>query len=247
MTAVWRCLALVIRETDARYGPLGRRRCRRTMSRPEVATIRRLLGRIPAAVEAWSERNARLDPFDVRILETPLTTLSDTGGGRYWPAPGDAADLIGGQARPGEFDSVFIVWPSDSHVPLCGWGCTIGPSAEAAGAAYSAVISDDWRGYAAGGYREEGYVHEWLHQVESVYRALGVGEDRLPGLHDVEGRTSTRAIDMAPFGRGYVAHQAATDTWQPWYRDLMTGTVGAKGAERGSLGLTRRLWARRGR
>ena len=34
---------------------------------------------------------------------------------------------------------------------------------------------------------EQGYVHEWLHQVESVYRALGVSEDDLPPLHDAGG------------------------------------------------------------
>jgi len=217
------------------------------MSSPEIAAIRHLLGKIPAAVAAWSEGNARLEPFDVRILETPLARLSDAGGGRYWPAPGDAAEFIAGQAHPGEFDSVFVVWPSDGDVPLCGWGCTSGPSVEAAGAAYSAMISDDWRGYAARDYLEEGYVHEWLHQVESVYRGLGVGEDRLPGLHDVADRGSARPPDVPPFGQGYVAYQTAADSWQPWYRDLMTGTVGPKGTERGPLGLTPELWARRGR
>ena len=247
MTSVWRSLALVFRETDARYGRFGRRRCRRTMSRFEVAAIRRVLGAVPAAVESWSEGNARLRPFELRVLETPLTRLSDAGGGRYWPAPGDAADVIADHAKPGEFDSVFVVWPSDGDTPLCGWGCTSGPTPEALGAGYSAIVNDDWRGYASREFPEEGFVHEWLHQVESVYRTLGVGDDRLPGLHDVEGRTSARAVDMPPFGEGYVAYHARTDTWQPWYRDLMTGTVGPKGTERGRLGLTPQLWARRGR
>jgi hypothetical protein len=247
MTSVWRSLALVFRETDARYGRFGRQRCRRTMSRPEVAATRRVLRRVPAAVATWSEGNARLRPFRLLVLDTPLTRLSDAGGGRYWPAPGDVADVIADHASPGDFHSIFVVWPTDGDTPLCGWGCTLGPSAEAQGAAYSAMINDDWRGYATRDFAEEGFVHEWLHQVESVYRTLGVGDDRLPGLHDVEGRTSARGTDVPPFGKGYVAYHAQTDTWQPWYRDLMTGTVGPKGTEPGPLGLTPELWARRGR
>jgi hypothetical protein len=247
VTAVWRSLALVFRETDARYGRFGRKRCRRAMSRAEVAAIRRVLRAAPAAVEAWSGGNARLRPFELRMLGAPLTRLSDAGGGRYWPAPADSADVVADHARPGEFDSVFVVWPTDGDVPLCGWGCTSGPTPEAQGAGYSAIVNDDWRGYAAREYPEEGFVHEWLHQVESVFRPLGVGENELPGLHDVEGRTSARGPDVAPFGESYVAYHARTDTWQPWYRDLMTGTVGPKGDEHGPRGLTPELWARRGR
>jgi len=216
------------------------------MSPPEIAAIQRVLAMLPVAVETWSDGNARLAPFEKRVVDMPLATLSDAGGGRYWPAPADTAEVIAQHARPGQFDSVFVVWPSDGDVPLCGWGCTSGPSAEAQGAGYSAMINDDWRGYAMRDFPEEGFVHEWLHQVESVYRTLGVGEE-LPGLHDVADRSSARGSDVPPFGQGYVAYQAATDTWQPWYRDLMTGTVGPKGTERGPLGLTRALWARRGR
>ena len=151
------------------------------MSRAEVAATRRVLRRVPAAIATWSEGNSRLRPFRLQVLETPLTQLSDAGGGRYWPAPGDVADVITDHASPGEFDSIFVVWPTDGDTPLCGWGCTLGPSAEAQGAGFSAMINDDWRGYATREFAEEGFVHEWPHQVESVYRTLGVGEDGCPG------------------------------------------------------------------
>ena len=49
----------------------------------------------------------------------------------------------------------------------------------------------------------------------------------------------------APFGRGYVDYERQTGTWQPWYRDLLTGTVGPKGAERAPVGMTPERWARR--
>ena len=247
MASVWRCLALVFRETDAYYGGFRRKRCRRTMSDAEEDAIRRVLKAVPSAVASWSEGNARLRPFDIRVVDELLTRLSDTGGGRYWPAPSDTADVIAQHAEPGQYDSIFVVWPTDGEVTLCGWGCSSGPTPEAQGAGYSAIINDHWRGYASREFPEEGFVHEWLHQVESVYRALGVGEEQLPGLHDVDGRTSARGRDVPPFGEGYVAYHARTDTWQPWYRDLMTGTVGLKGAERGPRGLIQELWARRGR
>jgi hypothetical protein len=66
----------------------------------------------------------------------------------------------------------------------------------------------------------------------------------MPDLHDVDGRTSCRLIDLPPHGRTYSQHHAATDTWQPWYRDLMTGTVRRRDRhEPKCLGLRRQHWA----
>ena len=71
-----------------------------------------------------------------------------------------------------------------------------------------------------------------------------MGADVLPGLHDVDGRTSCRSVGLAPFGRTYPEHHQVTDTWQPWYRDLMTGTVrGRDVAEPPCLGLRPEHWA----
>ena len=82
-------------------------------------------------------------------------------------------------------------------MPLCGWGCTVGPGPGTKGAGFSSIISDGWAGYPDRLHPEEGFVHEWLHQVESVLRSRGVGPDVLPGLHDVDGRTSCRSVDLA--------------------------------------------------
>jgi hypothetical protein len=65
----------------------------------------------------------------------------------------------------------------------------------------------------------------------------------LPNLHDVDGRTSCRSTELPPHGRTYPDHHARTDTWQPWYRDLMTGTVrGRDPGEPPCLGLRPREW-----
>ena len=92
---------------------------------------------------------------------------------------------------------------------------------------------------------EHGFVHEWLHQVESVYRRLGVGDDDLPDLHDVADRRTTRT-DAPDRSETYVEHERRTGSWRPWYRDLMTGTVGPKSGEAARVrGLTRERWLRR--
>jgi len=235
----------VFTATDAEWHDGRRRhRCTRSMSTAELHATTGVLASVPAAVSRWSEGNAAIEPLDIHVVDGPLDRLSEAGSGRFWPAPRDVGEEIRRHARRGEYDSVFVVWPTDGTLPLCGWGCSIGRSNDARGAGYSAIISDHWAGYATRDYPEEGFVHEWLHQVESAFRELGVGEDRLPGLHDVEGRTSARGSDVAPFGRAYVEHHAGTDTWQPWYRDLMTGAVAPRDGERAPLGLTPELWDR---
>lgn len=92
---------------------------------------------------------------------------------------------------------------------------------------------------------EHGFVHEWLHQVEAVYRDLGLSVDQLPTLHDVADRRTTRS-DAPDRVETYVEHERRTRSWRPWYRDYMTGTVGPKAGEAPAVrGLTPDRWARR--
>ena len=215
------------------------------MGPDEVAATTDVLGRVPDAVARWSEGNAALDPFDVEILDAPIRSLSETSPGRFWVGPGDVRRAIERFASPRTYDSIFCVWPTDGTFDLCGWGCSIGPSGEAHGAGFSSIISDTWQGYPDRLHPEEGFVHEWLHQVDSVYRDLGLEDTELPGLHDVADRMSARARSFEPYGRTYPEYEAETGTWQPWYRDLMTGTVGTKDSETEPLGLTPERWALR--
>ncbi len=106
-------------------------------------------------------------------------------------------------------------------------------------------MSGDWPRWASITDPEHGFVHEWLHQVEAVYRRLGIGEDDLPGLHDVADRRTARA-DAPDRTESYVEFERRTGSWRPWYRDVMTGTVGPKGGEAPRVrGLTRERWLRR--
>lgn len=243
---------------DARYGSgEGKRRARRVMTREERAAIESVLETLPATVEAWSEGAARLDPFDLVMVRRPLGSLSSSGGGRWWVGPREVRPELRSVADTGaRYDSVIALWPSEPEVPVCGWGCSVGPSDATFGAGYSSIPTDHWPTLATDPDPAQGYVHEWLHQVEAVYRGLGVGEDELPPLHDAGAFTSTRSADEPPFGRSYAEHHdGGARTWAPWYRDWMTGRLrpAAGGPEDQArrladtpIGLTPERWARRG-
>ncbi len=197
------------------------------MTREERAAISGVLDTLPATVLDWSSGMATLEPFDVIEVRRPLGSLSSSGGGRWWVGPREVrAELARVAATGAAYDSVFALWPCDPDVPQCGWGCTIGPSEATFGAGFSSISTDHWRTLATDPDPAQGYVHEWLHQVEAVYRGLGLTEADLPSLHDAGAFTSTRPITEAPFGRTYAEHHdGGARTWSPWYRDWMTGRL----------------------
>jgi hypothetical protein len=251
VTVTWRARAFLATEVDATWTaprtglrPGKKQRMTRRMSDPEIAATVDVLRRVPAAISAWSEGAAGMELLDVMAVAEPIRRLTPIGDGRWWLGPEDLPRPFWDAIQPGSVDAIYLVWPSDGAMPLCGWGCTVGPGPGTKGAGFSSIISDGWAGYPGRLHPEEGFVHEWLHQVESVLRGRGVGADVLPGLHDVDGRTSCRTVGLAPFGRTYPEHHQVTDTWQPWYRDLMTGTVrGRDVAEPPCLGLRPEHWA----
>ena len=254
----WRTLALLYPVLDARYGSgLGRRRAQRVMTRDERTAIEGVLETVPTAVSEWSDGLAALEPLDVVEVRRPLKSLSASGGGRWWIGPREVRPELEDVAATGaRYDSVFALWPCAPDVPQCGFGCSVGPSDATFGAGFSSISTDHWRSLASNPDPEQGYVHEWLHQVEAVYRGLGLSEEELPPLHDAAAFTSTRPADEPPFGRSYAEYhdgsggRPGASTWSPWYRDWMTGRLRpVNGADRtsgeGAIGLTPERWARR--
>lgn len=251
-------LALVYLVTNAGIGSgLRRRRVQRVMIRPEREAVTAVLERLPATIEAWSDGLAAIGPLDIVEVRRPLSTLSSSGGGRWWAGPRDCREELIEHASEPRYDSVIVLWPSAPDVPLCGWGCTVGPSEATFGAGFSSIASDHWPTLATDPDPEQGYVHEWLHQVEAIYRSLGVGAEELPGLHDADDYTSTRPPTEPPFGGSYAEYHDGTPgrpaarTWAPWYRDWMTGRLhrsdDAPGGDHPPLGLTPERWSRRPR
>jgi hypothetical protein len=254
---VFRTLALLYLVTNARYGSgLGRKRLQRVMTRPEREAVTAVLERLPTTVSAWSDGLATLDPLDVVEVRRPLGSLSSSGRGRWWAGPRDCREELIELASDPHYDSVIVLWPSAPEVVLCGWGCTVGPSDATFGAGFTSIASDHWPTLATDPDPEQGYVHEWLHQVEAFYRAAGLGETELPGLHVAGSFTSIRPTTEPPFGDSYAEYhdgrsgRAGARTWAPWYRDWMTGRLrrlADPAPEDQSLGLTPERWARRSR
>ena len=245
----WRTLVLLYPAANARWGSgLLRRRSQRVTSRPEREAIDGVLARVPAAVAGWSEGNAALDPFDLVVVRRPLSSLSSTGDGKWWAGPRDCRQEIDELNADGRYDSVIVLWPSDGAVWLCGWGCTIGPSDAVHGAGFTSIATDHWPTLATDPDPEQGYVHEWLHQVEAVYRGLGLGPGELPDLHAAGDYTSDRAASEPPFGKTFAQyHDGGARTWRPWYRDYMTGRLRAVAGGETGIGLTPERWALRRR
>jgi len=238
----WRTLALVYRATETTLAiDEGDRSVRRVVTPAEYRATHDVLRRVPAAVAAWSDGLAALDPFDIHDASEPLGSLSDLGGGRWWAGPRDCRTELARHAARGRYDAILVVWPSPGDLPLCGWGCTIGPSDEANGAGFSSMVADHWRRYPILPDPEEGFVHEWLHQIEARARTAGLGEDVLPPLHDAEILTSCRPSDEPPFGGTYRQYHDTVETWRPWYHDWMTGRV-RRPDGRGCFGLTAEDW-----
>ncbi len=250
-------LALLYLVTNARVGSgQNRRRVQRVMVRPERDAVTAVLERLPAVVAAWSDGLVALEPMHIVEVRRQLATLSSSGEGRWWAGPRDCRDQLLELTADRPYDSVMVLWPSAPDLPLCGWGCTVGPSEATFGAGFTSIASDHWPTLATDPDPEQGYIHEWLHQVEAVYRELGLGEDELPGLHDAADFTSTRPVTEPPFGRSYADYHdggaglPAARTWAPWYRDWMTGRLRRADDSPGGdhpRGLTPERWSRRSR
>jgi hypothetical protein len=241
----WRMTALVFTASDAGWRtPDGTRgRTRRAAGDAEIAGIVRQVEAVPPAVAAWSDGAAAVELVGIRVVDRPIVSLSATGSRALWAGPGDVRPEIDGLRRAA-VDSVVVVWPSDGHVPLCGWGCTIGPTRDAGGAGFSSIVSDEWHQHARRPFPEEGFVHEWLHQVEGTLQQRGFGPDDFPSLHDAEVLTSCGPHDEPPFGQTYRRwhdRNPAGHSWQDWYADWMTGRVRRRDRD-GCFGLTRKLW-----
>ncbi len=239
----WRLLFLVVPALDARA---GWRRRRRAMGDAEIEADLAMLRRVPAAIEAWSDGNVKVSRSDAVVADGPLRRLARVGGG-WWADPDALAPLLEPHLGvPGAWDSALVLYPADGTPELApAWGFTWGEVGILGGVGVSSIVSGDWPRWPSMTDPEHGFVHEWLHQVEAVYRRLGIREDDLPGLHDVADRRTSRP-DAPDRSETYVEFERRTGSWRPWYRDLMTGTVGPKDGEpRRVRGLTRERWLRR--
>ena len=97
---------------------------------------------------------------------------SVAAGGRIpTPSPRCSSPTSG---LPSGWDSAIVLYPSDGTPELSpAWGYTWGEVGSLGGIGVSSIVSGDWPRWPSMTDPEHGFVHEWLHQVEAVYRRLG--------------------------------------------------------------------------
>ena len=148
---------------------------------------------------------------------------------RRWPmvgrTPRGPAGAQGGGGTVTTYDSVYALWPCEPDVPQCGWGCSARAVRGDLRRGVSSISTDHWRTLLTDPDPEQGYVHEWLHQVEAVYRALGVSEteSRRFTTPASSPRRDRRRDAIRSLIRG--VPRSGARTWAPWYHDWMTGRL----------------------
>ena len=164
----WRTLVLVYPVLDARYGSgLSRKRARRVMGREERDVIMGVIDRLPATILDWSSGLATLDPVDVIEVRRPVTSLSSSGGGRWWVGPREVHPELGEVHATGGDTTRSTRYGRASRASRSAAGAARKvPSDATLGAGFSSISTDHWHTLATDPDPEQGYVHEWLHQVE---------------------------------------------------------------------------------
>ena len=201
MTQRWRTLVLLYPVLDARYGSgLQRGRARRVMTREERGVVMDVVERLPATVAAWSDGLATLEPFDVIEVRRSVRSLSSSGGGRWWVGPREVRPELERSRPPARPTTPSTRYGRASRRPAVRLGLHARASERRSARASPRSRPTTGERSLTDPDPEQGYVHEWLHQVEAVYRALGVSEAELPPLHDA-GIHVGPAGDEAPFGR----------------------------------------------
>ena len=159
MTARFRTLALVVPVMRARTGLLGR--ASRVMPDEEVEAHAAILRTVPAMVSAWSDGNADLDPFRVRVLDDVVMDRLDRYGSGWWPSPESQEQLLDPHVGRGRWD-----WCSSRGRGMP--ASAVGPGASPVGRRRRRAARATPRSPAARGHlrdRDEpahGFVHEWL-------------------------------------------------------------------------------------
>jgi hypothetical protein len=121
-------LLIVYRELDVRL-PQGRwrkQRFRHVATDEEIADAIKSFLALPKLVSELTSGAARIETNIVEV-DAPLRSLTEEGGGCFWPSPDDTRRELDEFASAGSYESIFAFWPqSDPRtrtlIPCRGWG-----------------------------------------------------------------------------------------------------------------------------
>ncbi|MDQ3856040.1 MAG: hypothetical protein M3281_06550 [Chloroflexota bacterium] len=208
----WRTLVLIYTRTDAAYQEGGyTKRLLTSMTWTEMDTARTVVRKMPVHVYSWSDGLAAQNMTVKVISDHKLRTLTQRADGTYWVSPSDIRSDLDRLAPRGAYDSLVVIWKrhkGTQRVPVPAWGLTRGPGPSANYAGYTTVTLPDYGTNWDGTYKDEIFVHEWLHQVEGLYRGR-LGISTVPPLHDAQ-----------KYG-----YSSVSGSWKAWYVAYMTGRI----------------------
>lgn len=195
----------------------------------DVETATKMFTRLGASLSSMSNGQMKAN-IDIRVVETPLTTLSNYIDDMYWASPADINPLASPYLQQKKYDHVFTFIrleadDAEYSVPCSEWQ-GLGAS-QYMGVSYSLIRfpadrSNWWYTDAFDTqFPETGLVHEFLHTLERISNEKGMD---IPALHDAE-------------ELGYTARMNNSGEWYKWYSDYMNKNVLKPGTTR-KFGLT---------
>lgn len=216
----WKVLVAIFRQlefkwTDAQQNPVE---VRKTVSEADERKIRGSVAAFGAHVFRLSSGLLRLDT-DIRVVETPLTTLWGKGAGPFTPAP----HLLRPALEPFLKDTVY-----DTVIAYVKYNGDQGPSVPApfVAAAFASIADVKGAGFIMvpwhtsypfpGETDGEMEYHEWLHQIDWLFSRVLRYPDALVPSSD-SGRLEG---DTRPGGDPEYARKRSETTWMGLYRHI---------------------------
>lgn len=227
----WKTLFVIFRTldfswTDAKGNKVA---VKKTLGEADEKKIRGSIDAYCGHVFRYSSGMLRIDA-DIRILDAPLTNLHGKDQGPFEPSPHIVQPFLEPMLKDKAYDTVFayVKYNGDTgpDVPAPYTAATFGSVAEFKGAGYVMV---PWHtNYPYPGETDgEMEVHEWLHQIDSMFSDVL----HYPGAIVQNPDTGRMEDDNRPNGDAEYARKKTETTWIGFYQHIMEDHI------------TRQMWS----
>jgi len=226
----WRTLVVIFRHLKFSWKDGDKAvEVEKTVSAEDEKRIRASFGCFARHVFEYSSGMLRIDA-GIAVVEEPLTKLHGSGKGPFCPAPHLVRPFTDPLVKGKQYDTVFcyVKFNGDKgpHVPAPWIAATFASIADVGGAGF---VNIPWRtDYPLKGETDgEMEVHEWLHQVDWMFRHVLHYPDELVPTSDA-GRFEG---DNRPGGDPEYGRKRTETTWIRFYQHIMEDHI------------TRQMWS----